>query len=72
MIEAQRKDDVLEQVIEAVTHGIWPSSKDMSSEMMLQMRDGLLCRVGKKSIDETLQLVLPGEFLGKVLCALQC
>ena len=78
LMETQRRDNVLEPVIEAVKNGVWPSRKDMSPEMQLLkresgrlvMRDGLLCRVGKKSGDETLPLVLPGEFCGKVLYAL--
>ncbi|KAI3376829.1 hypothetical protein L3Q82_000403 [Scortum barcoo] len=75
LIEAQRKDDVLGTVIEAVKHGVWPRCRDMSPEIRLLrreagrlvMRDGLLCRVGKNSNDKTLQLVLPGEFRGKRL-----
>ncbi|KAI3373756.1 hypothetical protein L3Q82_022338, partial [Scortum barcoo] len=67
LIEAQRKDDVLRTVIEAVKHRVWPRCKDMSPEIRLLkreagrlvMRDGLLCRVGNNSNDKTLQLVLP-------------
>lgn len=69
---------MLEQVILAVTHGGWPSSKEVSFDVMLfrreadslEMKDGLLCWVGKKSNVETLQLVLPGELCGNVLRAL--
>lgn len=78
LIEAQKRDDVLKPVFEAVKHGVWPSSKDLSPEMLLFKREagrlvvknGLLCRVGKKSNEKTVQLVLPGELRGKVLYAL--
>lgn len=78
LIKTQSKDEVLEQVIRAVTHGDWPGRKDISPDVMLfkreagslEMKDGLLCRVGNKSNVETVQLVLPGEFYGNVLHAL--
>lgn len=67
LIKTQSNVDVLEQVIRVVTHGDWPSSKDPAVMLFkretskLKMRDGLLCRVGKKCNVETLQLVLPSE-----------
>lgn len=39
LIKAQRKDEVLEQVIKAVTHGDWPSSKDISPDVLLFKRE---------------------------------
>lgn len=35
LIKAQRKDEVLQQVIKAVTHGDWPCSKDISPDVLL-------------------------------------
>lgn len=76
LIKAQKNDDVLEQVIRAVTHGDRPSRKDpvvmlfKREASKLKMRDGLLYCVGKKCDVETLQLVLPSELGFTVLHAM--
>lgn len=39
LIKAQRKDEVLEQVTKAMAHGDWPSSKDISPNVLLFKRE---------------------------------
>ncbi|KAG5260494.1 hypothetical protein AALO_G00309360 [Alosa alosa] len=78
LMTAQKRDAVIRRVIEAVKQGVWPSNKDLDTEMLLMkrevgrllMRDGLLYRASKKAAEEALQLVLPAEFREVVLHSL--
>lgn len=51
VMKAQKTDNVLEQVIGAVTHGDWPSSRDMSPDVMLFKR-----KAGSLEMREELQV----------------
>ena len=79
LIEAQKKDNTIRKVVEAMQRGKWPRDKETDTEMMLMKRerdrlvlkDGLLHRRSKKpSGEQVTQLVLPAEFRGAVLRSL--
>ncbi|KAJ8375794.1 hypothetical protein SKAU_G00063740 [Synaphobranchus kaupii] len=79
LIEAQKKDNTIRRVVEAMQQGEWPSDKETDTEVMLMKRerdrlvlkDGLLQRTSKKpSGEQVTQLVLPAEFRGAVLRSL--
>lgn len=79
LIAAQKKDDNIQRVIDAIQQGKWPSDKDTTPEMLLfkrekdrlMLKDDLLWRVTTKSVGEEVnQLVLPAEFRKDVLKSL--
>ncbi|KAJ8399615.1 hypothetical protein AAFF_G00410260 [Aldrovandia affinis] len=79
LIEAQKKDNTIQRVVEAMQRGKWPKDKETDTEMTLMKRerdrlvlkDGLLHRTSKKpSGEQVTQLVLPAEFRGAVLRSL--
>ncbi|KAJ8379189.1 hypothetical protein AAFF_G00223010 [Aldrovandia affinis] len=79
LIEAQKKDNTIQRVVEAMQRGKWPKDKETDTEMTLMKRerdrlvlkDGLLPRTSKKpSGEQVTQLVLPAEFQGAVLLSL--
>ncbi len=78
LMKAQRRDDVIGCVMDALKQGVWPINKDLNPETRLLkrevdrlvMRDGLLYRVSKKDAEEALQFVLPTEFRDTVLHSL--
>lgn len=73
LIMAQKRDAIIGQVVGAVKQGVWPSNRDLDPELLLMKREVgrlMMFRASKKANEEALQLMLPAEFRGQVLCSL--